>query len=687
MNRLPARVGFVRDGGDEQRAALAWCEHTVERVETLAPADLADPGVDAVWWHREEPPEDAPDLSGFLDDGGGLLLTLGAVGAVNDLGVDPVPPDAVGREELAEPAGFARRSLHDDHPLFEGLPPRVHTRHDGRQPFARYDRVLPESGDVLACDLRGKDILPGRKTGVAWHAGDGYALGLGDGVAFDVEGGVEATNAARLVRNALAVLAGDRRPSFTGRPDDAEGMAAMRARLAGDHHRPRFHLSPPANWLNDPNGMVYHQGRYHVFYQYNPGGPCHDTIHWGHATSDDLLTWRDEPVALAPDADGPDRDGCWSGCAVADGDRVRLLYTGGRDRRQLPCLATATDDSLREFEKHPGNPVIEEAPDDPAILETDDWKAEFRDHCVGRHDGSWWQVIGSGVAGEGGAALLYRADDLTEWEYVGPMLVGDDGDGTVWECPELLDLGGAHLLHVSDYDATRYFLGTADFEGPGFEVRERGLLDYGDFYAPQSMRVDDRHLTWGWLPETRDLDARWEAGWAGLLSLPRELAWEDGLCQRPARELADLRERHAHSRTHDLADERRALDAPGDGVELRARIETGGTVEFGVRESPALSERTVVRYDGAELAVDRRESTLDDRATRDVLTMPVDGPLDLRAFVDGSVVELFANGRRCLTGRVYPTRADATGLSLAADGPARVDLDVWELGSVWSQER
>jgi beta-fructofuranosidase len=705
MERLPVRVAFLHEGplSEEQRAALVWCDGVADCVEMVSLGAVADgdaslSGFDAVWWHRDRPLEEArapTAIREYVEDGGGLLLTLWALAAVEPLGIDPVAPDACGVEHVHHPAGYDRRALHADHPLFEGFERRLHTRAAGAdQPFARYELLLPRHGDVLACDLRGDELLVGRKTAVAWQPGAGYAIGLGDALAFDVPGTVEATNTAKLVANALALLGGNRRPTFSGRPADAAGLQAMRARLAGDHHRPRYHLSGPANWLNDPNGLIHHAGTYHVFYQYNPGGPFHNAIHWGHAASEDLVHWRDMPVALAPDPDGPDRDGCWSGCAIPDDDAVRVLYTGGRGRHQLPCLATATDDDLTGFVKRDDNPVIEEAPDDPAILETDDWFREFRDHCVWRSGDEWFQLIGSGVQDVGGAALLYRATDLHEWAYVGPLLVGEwDDAGSMWECPELLDLGEKHLLHVSNYDEVQYYLGTPDFETPDFAVAERGRLDHGDFYAPQSLRAPDgRHLMWGWLRETRDLDAQWEAGWSGVLSVPRELAYEGGdLVQRPARELRELRERHAHAGEHTLAPgEHRALDAPGDGVELalEVAVERGGLFELGVRESPALAERTAVRYDGNTLAVDRSESSLDARCDTGHQSMPVEGPLSLRVFVDGSVLELFANDRRCLSTRIYPTRADATGLSVAAlVAPVELSLDVWELGSAWETGR
>lgn len=119
------------------------------------------------------------------------------------------------------------------------------------------------------------------------------------------------------------------------RHHDAPQGLAERAVL--DPHRPRFHFTAPGGWLNDPNGLTHRDGVYHLFYQYNPLAAAHHRIHWGHATSHDLVTWTDEPVALVPGAEGPDRDGCWSGVLVDDGGTPTLVYSGRHGDRELPA--------------------------------------------------------------------------------------------------------------------------------------------------------------------------------------------------------------------------------------------------------------------------------------------------------------------------------------------------------------
>jgi beta-fructofuranosidase len=690
---------------------------------------------DALWWHRAAPIAESDPLADaaegidrYLAAGGGLLLTLRAMASVDRLSVESVPPDRVGEDSLGEPTGVLWRSLYADHPAMaslEGL--RHHVRERGTVPTVRYERVLPERGEPLASTLRGDTAIPDEVTAVSWRVGEGderggpggAVVGLGAPVLFADPPGIDdhahdlevhdpdapglAGTRDCLVAGCLRSLAVD--DGTPARPTDADDMRRLRDRIDdagedGPGGRPTYHLTPPANWLNDPNGLIRWNGRYHVFYQYNPAGPFHNTIHWGHAVSDDLVTWHDEPVALSPSPDGPDRDGCWSGCAVDDDGTPTLLYTGGNGRDQLPCLATTGDPDLRSWEKYEGNPVIESPPADLDVLETEHWRAEFRDHNVWRENGRWYHLVGTGLVDGGGAALLYTSETLTEWTYEGPLLAGGPDAGAVWECPELLDLGDRRLLHVSDYENVVYFLGTV--EDGEFVVDSEGVLDHGDFYAPQSLSDSnggaedetdtERSLTWGWLPEARDVDAQWDAGWSGALSLPRviETGPEGDLRQRPADEVTDLRtERLAVDETLVLApDDRRRLDLSGAAIEIEAEIalDDAEAVELSVFETPDRAEHTPIRYtrDGT-LSIDRTPSSRDPRAFADTQSMavpPYDEALSVRVFLDRSVIEIYANGRHCLTSRVYPTRDDAVGVTARAEGGRAeiASLSAWELG-------
>ncbi|MDR5672966.1 Glycosyl hydrolases family 32 (levanase/invertase) [Halalkaliarchaeum sp. AArc-CO] len=707
MDTSDAAVGFLAVGelDTEERAALTWCrtEFDTERIELDAVSDgdrLA--GLDVIWWHANEPiatPREiadcAPAFQSFLEDGGGLLLTSRAVAQVSALGIDPVPPDATGTEPVEEPTGVLWKSVYADHPILAGLTGlRHHTQPAGDPaPYARYENVLPERADVLAGTVRGETDVPSELGGLQWRVGEGTVVGIGQGMAFS-GADAEDTEASRerIVKNGLQFLAGDATFDLTaGRPVDAAGLLDHRRELDDDPHRPHYHVCPPANWLNDPNGCIRWNDRYHVFYQYNPGGPHHDTIHWGHAVSDDLLHWEDRSVALSPTPSGPDRDGCWSGCAVDDDGTARIVYTGGRDRWQLPCLATAADGELSTWVPDDDNPVIEQPPSELDLLSTEHWHAEFRDHAIWQADGYWYQLIGAGLEDVGGTVILYKSSDLRNWEYLGPVLVGDwETPGTVWECPELLELDDSHLLHVSNYETVLYFLGEFDADAGQFRESRRGTLDPGDFYAPQSLHDGDRTVTFGWIPEARGISRQWDAGWAGTLSVPRELSVErNRLHQRPIREFSELRERRLCRGRVDLDDETRRLDAAGRSIEIEATLEVGDASEVGflVCATPDGAEQTRIRYDSESVTIDRKHSSLDpgaNRAPQSVAVDDLESPLDVRVFVDGSVVELFAGERRALTSRIYPTRHDSTGVAAyAVDGDGSVDATIWAMGSAW----
>lgn len=234
----------------------------------------------------------------------------------------------------------------------------------------------------------------------------------------------------------------------TGAPAAEE--SSLEKRLAADPLRPQFHLLPAANWMNDPNGPIYWNGNYHMFYQYNPNGAYWGDMHWGHAVSNDMVHWRHLPVALAPTADGPDSAGCYTGTAAVENGRVMMMYTGVRavplDQATIKngnpplaesqCLAIANDPDLKTWTKVPA-PVIA-AP--PRTLEVNG----FRDPSPWRQGDWWYTVIASGIANQGGAVLLYRSRDLRTWDYMhilasrdrgGPAAFDSFNPWEVWECP------------------------------------------------------------------------------------------------------------------------------------------------------------------------------------------------------------------------------------------------------------
>ena len=481
---------------------------------------------------------------------------------------------------------------------------------------------------------------------------------------------------------------------------------ALRRAFADDPHRPQYHFLAPAHWLNDPNGLIQWQGRTHLFYQYNPNGAFHGTIHWGHAVSDDLVHWEDLPVALAPTPGGSDSEGCWSGSAVDNQGIPTLVYSGVFP--QAVCLATSSDGMIT-WQKHPANPVIAGPPDDLQSVSG----GHFRDPYVWRADGQWYMVMGSKIDGVGGLVLLYKSIDLVYWEYVGPILRGDVTQtqpfwtGAMWECPNLLDFGRRQALVISAQskaeDLMYAFYVSGRFDGHRFVPDVQDILVHGGpqgcFYAPQVMRADDgRYLMWGWLKEGRSKTSFREAGWAGVMSLPLAVSMElDGrLCVEPAAELASLRRDHRRWSDLDLSDGSDWLldGVAGDSLEIIAQFELSGAGEFGLtlRASPDGQESTrlVVQPAERQIVIQRDHSSLDDQVDRAPCMAPIraatNGTITLHVFLDRSVLEVFVDGGlSSLAARIYPTRRDSIGLGLFSRGGGvhLKSLDVWRLESIW----
>ncbi len=316
-----------------------------------------------------------------------------------------------------------------------------------------------------------------------------------------------------------------------------------------------------------------------------------------------------------------------------------------------------------------------------------------------KEDGTWYQVIGSGIRGVGGTVFLYRSADLVHWDYVHPICIGDRNEtGDIWECPDLFPLGDRHILTVSPIPLrkTLYFVGS--YREHKFEAQHHGVVDDGGyFYAPQSFTDDPgRRIMFGWLWEGRDQSLQRAAGWAGVMSLPRLLLprSDGGLGVQPAPELHSLRRRYTCLVDATIsAGSTKSVDLQGTALEIGAEFLPRQSAQFGlkVRCAPDASEQTLIAYDPGTgwLSIDREHSSLETavhREPRGTHVQLADGEnLSLQVFVDHSVVEVYANARACLTSRVYPSRADSVGIELfARGGPARLEkLEAWEMGSIW----
>lgn len=289
----------------------------------------------------------------------------------------------------------------------------------------------------------------------------------------------------------------------------------------------KMHLSPSMGWINDPNGLIRHGDRWHVFYQHNPDAPVHARIHWGHQSSADLAHWVEHPPAFGPVAGQPDQHGCWSGVTTTDGNDVFAVYTGVHDTAQnsTVCVRRALDENLTRWSE----PTVVAAT--PADVQ------EMRDPFLFTHGGRRFAILGAGQRRRADADLtpaivLFECDDLYAWRYLGVWLTPADlvpldlGPAQIWECPQLVELDGSWLLVVSLWfdhvlgDVVHLLL---DLVGDLPQPRPRavGVVDTGNAaYAPQLLATADRPLMLSWVRQER---APVGATVAGCLSLPTRL--------------------------------------------------------------------------------------------------------------------------------------------------------------------
>ncbi len=520
------------------------------------------------------------------------------------------------------------------------------------------------------------------------------------------------------------------RTAATGRRPD--GAATF------DPWRPTYHVTPPVGWMNDPNGFSFRDGVAHLFFQYNPYAAVWGPMHWGHVSTVDFVAWKRLPAALAPDKWYDRLMGCFSGTALVapdageldagrrgagtpdgPGDFV-LMYTGvSLTGRQQQCLARSRDGI--DFVKDPANPVIP-----TRALPRRAWKGAFRDPKVFRRAGAYWCLVGTQEKRtKTGLLLLYRSQDLRSWTYAGEALACPATD--MIECPDLAELNGRDLLLFSptnhparedgfaNMHASVYSIGSLDLASGAFRGDDYREIDGGfDFYAPQTVRhPDGRTIMIAWMQMWKRTMPTAEAGlgWAGAMTLPRELTLRDGrLIQVPVREIEAYRRNPAVHRNVEIGADRGTPDAPLvlDGVRgacaeliVDADLGTASVLEIGLfaggNGDPAGGgrsggRRTVIRYDRAagRVSLDRSRSGVPIRelhrggspsAVRSRRYDAADGRLRLRVFLDRSSVEVFVGGGELtLTACVYPESGDE-GIEFSCEGGVAVltSVEKWDL--------
>ena len=432
---------------------------------------------------------------------------------------------------------------------------------------------------------------------------------------------------------------------------------------------PAFHITGEVGWINDPNGLIYYNGQYHAFFQYHPYDTKWGPMHWGHVVSDDLTNWEYLPIALTP-GDDCDKNGCFSGSAIAHDGKMWLMYTGfienqgGDSIRQVQCLAESSDGIT--FKKHGIVIGEEDLPDGYA-------PCDFRDPKVWKHDGYFWCVIAARKIEGRGRILLYKSKDLFEWEFVNDLF-GKDSAGTMIECPDYNEELGCLLfceqfqpsengVHLNVHTC-RFCIGKIDYSTGLFVEESRGIVDYGfDMYAPQSFAGKPAFL--GWLNMwDRNVPSE-KYGFAGMLTVARSLSLEDGrLYQEP---IVNCREAFKTEGIEKLTDKvtKGVITIKATDLEsLELKMRSNGT------------NYTSLVFNGEEWIFDRSKSgeaivgvEQDSDSINGIRRMPFSGKeeVTITIVMDEFSVEIFEDGR-ALSSTIYPPEgADGLELTVKAE--------------------
>ncbi|MET0843951.1 MAG: glycoside hydrolase family 32 protein [Mycetocola sp.] len=461
--------------------------------------------------------------------------------------------------------------------------------------------------------------------------------------------------------------------------------------------RPAFHFTPQRNWMNDPNGLVYHRGLWHLYYQYNPESSDWGNMSWGHATTADLRSWTEHPVALRY------RDGeqIFSGSVVAaqlDGhDRLTAFYTSAYDDgRQAQSTAISTDGGYT-WEINPDNPVLDRGTTsfrDPKVIRFADENGDFR-----------WILLA--VEADERQVLFYSSNDLRSWEYLSAY--GPIGDaGVVWECPDLfpLPLDGEPddirwVLSLStnpvgnDADpqgsSMSYLVG--HFDGVAFspEAEELRRLDHGrDFYAGVTFdsAPGGAAIMIGWMSNWRYAHFFPSAPWRGAMSLPRRLSLRtiEGtplLVQKPPRFIRELLEQATPATVHGTGQPFDVALSSHTLVELQWDPESTGTLQFRLQgdadafveleHAPAAGTLRITRGGSAAEAIHP------DFPSTTIVALGATAPARLLLSLDGPLLEAFLNGGETVISNLVTLGAGAVSATLTTeqDGPftlTRIDV-------------
>lgn len=470
-----------------------------------------------------------------------------------------------------------------------------------------------------------------------------------------------------------------------------------------ERFRPQFHYSSQKNWINDPNGLIYHNGEYHLFYQHNPFGNIWGHMSWGHAVSTDLVYWKQLPVALREENEVM----VFSGSVVTDpknktgfgqkkGDVPMVaIYTGHDSLLQTQNLAYSLDDG-KSWGRYSGNPVLD--------LQMKD----FRDPNVFWHEPTKRWIMAVAMPNEK-MISFYSSFSLKQWTFESDFGPYADTSG-VWECPDLVELpvvGEPNkkkwVLLVSQNATTQYFVG--EFDGSKFynENPQNKIMrpDYGaDYYAAVTYKTtpDKQPTSIGWVNNWGYANEIPTNPWKGAMALPRKLSVKKAgnewvLVQEPIKALRSLRSTAQVLKNSVPVKYRHVLPFKGNCFEMELDIRPSTTSVSGLKIAVGGNRHFTIGYDATleQLYIDRSNTPSGFSKqypyyhTKNAYLKTVNDLVHLRVFFDKSIVEVYANnGELVFTTQVFPEEKDM-GIEFFSDGNISVFENVWfwPMKSIW----
>lgn len=415
-----------------------------------------------------------------------------------------------------------------------------------------------------------------------------------------------------------------------------------------------FHIYPQAGWLNDPNGLCYYKGKYHIYYQYSPLDENKSDTVWGHVSSSDFINYKREEPFIFSDSK-LDEDGAYSGSAFVEDGEIDFFYTGNVKHK-------GNFDYIREGREHNTVKILSDGYDydeKKLILTNDDYPTDMtkhvRDPKIYKKDGIYYMFLGARSVEDKGLVLIFKSIDLEKFTY--HMRIETNYKfGYMWECPDFFSLDGKDFLIVCPqgldsqefkyqnvYQAG-YFPIEIDLENKKYKLSEFEELDYGfDFYAPQSFEDSSgRRILIGWMgmPDARYINPSVEYKWQHCLTLPRELSLVDGkIHQNPIKELEKLRKDELRLSSSNIFKEL-VFEAIAEDIK--------GDFSLNLRKDVSL------RYEKGILILDMGKFS-GGRTRRKI---KVEKIRNLRIYSDRSSIEIFVNdGQYVLSTRVYSKEA------------------------------